>query len=189
VEIRLEDYLEKDERLLWRRLPSGGQPGKTLVGIQIVGHAVLTAMAVFFAMAAVFPLPVHVGVKVTMAVILCVAMNGPLVVWTMRRGPRIRRGGDALCFVTEQRVGSIRASGELRQVPIHQHVKILIFPSAVAIKLGDTAEVTFGGLTAEERKLVQTLVASLVRKARAEAGEDKQQAEGDAPSDQPSSSE
>jgi len=168
-DVHVRDYLEEGEKILWRRTPTGGEHRRALLFVQVAGHVLLTAVAALFALSTVLPLPLSVGIKVTLTAILCVAINGPLVVWALYKWPRLRWQGDSLCFVTEHRFALVRASGELRQVPVHADVKILVFPTSLAFKLGDHAEVTFAGLAGKERQLVQTLAMTLIRKARAQA--------------------
>jgi hypothetical protein len=73
--------------------------------------------------------------------------------------------GDAIFFVTDRRVGALRASRELRQLPICQALTLTTLPGTIQFKIGEGASVSFGGLSQDEARLVSLLVTDLVKKA------------------------
>jgi len=165
---RLQDCLEEGEKLLWQKLPGAGEQKRSIIGILAVGHILLTAAAIFFAFSIVFVLPVDKGMKIALTALLCAAMNGPLVAWTLYKWPGLQRSSDATYFLTERRAGLLRSSGELRQIPLQLGIRMMLFPSAITFKFGEEHQVTFAGLTAEETRLVEALVTAVLKRLKEE---------------------
>lgn len=158
---RLQDALEEGERVLWERRPGGGELRRAMRAVQIGGHVLLTGVSVLFALS----VPVGLAFQAALAVILCASTNGPLVAWAIYRLPAVQGGGDAIFFVTDRRVGALRASRELRQLPICQALTLTTLPGTIQFKIGEGASVSFGGLSQDEARLVSLLVTDLVKKA------------------------
>jgi len=156
----LADLLEEGERVLWHSSPRGGELRRAILAIQITGHVFLTGVSVLFAAS----VPVTASWRVALAALLCLCTNAPLVAWAFYRWPKMRRG-DAALFVTDRRVGLLRPSGELRQVPVSPRLGVSVRAGLIEFRIGEGAVVSFGGLREDEMRLVATLVEGLVRKA------------------------
>lgn len=160
AEKKLDDCLDRDERLLWKRLPHGGRVRRYLRTVQIAGHAVLTLAAVLF----VFYSPMPVMHRVAMGLLLAAVTNAPLIVWARCRLPAIGGGGDAIFFLTDRRVGTLRPGGEIRQAPICPGLSLNVKASVIEFSLGERTPVYFGGLSREEVLLVCSVVEGLIKK-------------------------
>lgn len=161
--ISLREKLDKDEEIIWMRLPSRDKWGRMLGGIQIVGHALLTIVSIAFA----YWTPVGLPLQILLGVILIAATNAPLVAWGSYRLPQIRGGGDSIYFITNKRVGMLRPGGELRQVPICPDLKMESKAGVFQLKLGGEGNpLSFGGLRRDELLLVSSVTEGLVKKAR-----------------------
>jgi len=161
MSLRLQDALEEGERLLWERRPAGGELRRAVRAVQVAGHLLLTGVSVLLALS----VPVGLGLRAALAAILCLATNAPLMAWAVYRWPKMRGSGDATFFVTDRRVGSLRASGEFRQLPVCRALTLTALPGTVQFRLGEGATVSFGGLSQDETRLVSILVRDLVKKA------------------------
>ena len=153
--------LDEGEDLLWVRLPRGSGWRGGLLAVQIVGHILLTATSVVFALS----VPVRGALQILLGGILFVCTNAPLVGWAFYRWPQIHPRGDAVLFVTDRRVGSLRSSGEMRQAPVSPSLEVVNRAGVVEFRLEDQTRVSFGSLTPDEAALVETLVDGLTKKA------------------------
>lgn len=158
----LSERLQDGEKLLWMRMPSGGTWKKILIGIQVVGHLMLTTVAVLFALS----FPAHWALQTGVGIILVICTNAPLVAWSFYRLPKVEGAGDAIFFVTDRRIGKLRGSGELRQAPICPGLETNVRAGVLEFKLGERTPVSFGGLSREEALLVTSVVGGLVEKAQ-----------------------
>ncbi len=159
-------YLDEGERILWERNPGTGKSGKTLRWVQVGGHIFLTIVSLSFTIY----LPLTTSLKVVLGVVLVITTNAPLFVWSLRRLPEYDKGGDAIFFLTDQRVGWLRPDGELRQAPICPGLKVNIKPNVglVEFSLGERTPVSFGGLSKEEILLVSSVTEGLIQKCESQ---------------------
>lgn len=159
---KLEQYLDDDEKLVWVREPSRNRRKTILITVQVMGHLLLTAFAVFFAIS----FPLGWALRLVLGITLVISTNAPLVVWSIKRLPEISNGSDATIFVTDERVGKLRTTGELRQAPICPGLKMSHKGGLLQFNLGERTPVSFGGLNQEEALMVTSVVEGLVQKAR-----------------------
>jgi hypothetical protein len=159
---QLCDYLDADEKLLWQRLPAGSGQQNIVVAVRVGGHVILSAASMFLGLS----VPAALALQIAIVAVLLVTMNLPLVVWGLYRWPNIRRGCDAHYFVTDRRIGLIRGSAELHQIPIHPKLQVVLLANAMSFRLGDSHQVSFGGLSKDEIRLLENIVVPLVKKAR-----------------------
>ncbi len=162
LENKLEEYLDEDERLLWKRPPGREGLRAGLRVIQICGHLVLVICSILFAL--LLPLPLlH---TVVLGFLLITATNAPLVIWALYRLPELSGSGDSLFFMTDRRVGLLRPDGEFRQAPICPglHVNVNVRASLIEFSLGERTPVSFGGLKKEEILLVSSVAEGLIKK-------------------------
>ncbi len=164
----LEDYLDQDERLLWKRLPGRGRLKAGLRSIQIGGHIVLSVISIAFTVLMAFAAPLSIPHVILLGILLIAATNAPLVIWAVYRLPALSGSGDAVFFLTDKRVGLIRPGGEIQQAPICPglNVNIKAGASIIEFSLGERTPVTFGGLTKEEILLVSSVTEGLIGKCK-----------------------
>lgn len=156
----LGDYIGEDEKLIWVKMPSRHSWKKVLRGVQVTGHVLLTGVSVLFAVS----FPLDLSLQIGLGVILVICTNAPLVAWAMYRLPRVGGSGDSICFITDQRVGQVRGSGELRQAPICPGLRTDVRAGILDFRLGERSPVSFSGLTRQEALLVTSVVDGLVQK-------------------------
>lgn len=162
MEKKLEEFLDEDERLLWKRLPGGRGLHGTLRIVQALGHISLTVISGLFA----FYSPAPAAYRILLGLLLIGATNAPLLIWARFRLPRIGGSNDSLLFLTDRRVGLFRPNGEIRQAPICPGLGVSVNRQASIIEfsLGERTPVIFGGLNAEEILLVSSVIEGLIKK-------------------------
>ncbi|MBS3764184.1 MAG: hypothetical protein KGZ25_12870 [Planctomycetes bacterium] len=156
----LTEKLEKGEKPLWLRLPRKGHWRAVFLVIQIFGHLLLTILSVLFAW---FLLPLRMVFKILLGTVLVVTTNAPLVAWAIKRLPVYTRSGDSIFFVTDRRVGILRPTGELQQLPLSGELELSLKAGVLEFSLGES-HLCFAGLTEEEREIVMSLARGLVEK-------------------------
>ncbi len=168
TENKLEDYLDADEHLIWKRLPGRRRLTAGLRSIRIAGHAMLTVISVFFTVFLAAASLLSILHAVLLGILLVAATNAPLIIWTRCRLPVLSGSGDAVFFLTDKRVGLMRPGGEIRQAPICPGLSMNIRTEASIIEfsLGERTPVTFGGLSREEILLVISVTEGLVGKCK-----------------------
>ena len=152
---RLHKLLEADERLLWLR---GGDPsGPILAAVQILGHTFLTAVSVL--VGAYVPLERHL--QVVAGVMFWISSNTPLIIWAVRKRRTRARASKDVLFVTDRRLGVIRAAGGVSQLPVTSELAIKVSPGAIQFLMPEQFPIVFEGLTGRQVQLVAALVANL----------------------------
>ena len=158
MERTLQGLLDEDEKLLWRRLPSRAGCDGAVRAVQLLGHLLLTLMAVGLA---VF-VPARTAVKVLTGAIFCISANAPLFVWAFARRRRRLSASDSLYFVTNRRVGALSPSGEFRQIPLSAGLQVNLLPGMIEFVLHEQTSLSFTGLRDAELRLVAALAKNVL---------------------------
>jgi len=152
--------LETGEKLLWVR--AGARRRRASCVVQVLGHALLTAVSAAVAASVQYPW----RVQVLTGIVFWVSSNAPLVIWAVRkRRARHPASGDVF-FVTDRRVGALRQSGGITQMPVVAELTVKVSPNAVQFDLHGQVPLSFEGLTGEQAEMVRFIVDRLVAGAR-----------------------
>ena len=104
--------------------------------------------------------------QVLTGMVFWVSSNAPLVIWAVyRRRARHPASGDVF-FVTDRRVGVLRQSGGITQMPVVAGLSVKISPDAVQFDVPGQVPLSFEGLTSKQVEMVGFIVDRLLAGAR-----------------------
>ncbi len=159
---RPPDLLEEGERLLWRRIPRSGAYRKLGIAVLVLGHVAFVVLGIWLARS----MGAARMARIILAIVFCLVLNVPLLIWELRRSLPRRGGARVVYFLTDGRVGLLMRSGELMQMPLVEGLSVKVAPGSIEFRLPEQIPICFAGLSEQEVRLVEALVRRLLSRGR-----------------------